>query len=426
MIRCRAAPVHRSRWAALRARTLFHTVDDLRFVPTSAAAKHRASRQSGFARTLGFSPLEMGFVAGRREARPTPWGQLVNRAAHRAGSACGASSVPGCWARVPRRSCLRPPRRFRRRSRGGALGRNPPAGSPRPFHLDVAAGGPLAVMLLLAFVNGWFSGRGLAAVRQGGRQLVSGSSSGAKNDGDPRHELHRRLGCRDLRGWGDASSQRRRLADSLHRAGPSSSPRPSCTCSGLHEYPPAPVGSSLEPHASPADSSADRRGAWSRPSATRRSGSSAWASSGSTPCGTGFWIGRRATSQRSTRLDALSVGAQDGRLPPRGARWGTLSSGWLTDRFFDSRRAPVCALLLGGVGALTLAYRVVVGMGYGPHRHLSGARRPSVCTARRFSSSERQRRTSPVAERPPQRPASVDFTGHVGAFSGDVVTGWMV
>jgi MFS transporter, OPA family, glycerol-3-phosphate transporter len=102
---------------------------------------------------------------------------------------------------------------------------------------------------------------------------------------------------------------------------------------------------------------------------------------------------------------------------------GALSSGWITDRFFQSRRAPVCAILLSAVGALTLVYRVVVGVGaaptvvvlamvgfclYASHILLVGtaaqdfARRGATAAAAGF----------------------VDFMGHVGAFSGDVVTGW--
>jgi sugar phosphate permease len=102
---------------------------------------------------------------------------------------------------------------------------------------------------------------------------------------------------------------------------------------------------------------------------------------------------------------------------------GALSSGWITDRFFQSRRAPVCAMLLACVGVLTLAYRAVVDLGAGPtvvvlalvgyclyasHILLVGtaaqdfARRGATAAAAGF----------------------VDFMGHVGAFSGDVVTGW--
>lgn len=102
---------------------------------------------------------------------------------------------------------------------------------------------------------------------------------------------------------------------------------------------------------------------------------------------------------------------------------GALSSGWITDRFFQSRRAPVCAILLAAVGVLTLAYRGVVGLGaaptvvvlalvgfclYASHILLVGtaaqdfARRGATAAAAGF----------------------VDFMGHVGAFSGDVITGW--
>src|SRR5579883_210445 len=48
---------------------------------------------------------------------------------------------------------------------------------------------------------------------------------------------------------------------------------------------------------------------------------------------------------------ALQAAIKTAVFPLAGAL-GTLSSGWLTDRFFQSRRAPVCALLLVGVGLL--------------------------------------------------------------------------
>lgn len=104
---------------------------------------------------------------------------------------------------------------------------------------------------------------------------------------------------------------------------------------------------------------------------------------------------------------------------------GTLSSGWLTDRFFGSRRAPVCALMLGGVGALTLVYRAVVGFGSGPAVVclglvgfcLYGAQILLVGTA----AQDFARRGATAAAA-----GFVDFTGHMGAFSGDVVTGWMI
>jgi OPA family glycerol-3-phosphate transporter-like MFS transporter len=124
------------------------------------------------------------------------------------------------------------------------------------------------------------------------------------------------------------------------------------------------------------------------------------------------------------KTGALSAALKTAVFPLAGAL-GTLSSGWLTDRFFDSRRAPVCAILLGGVGVLTLAYRVVVGVGAVPTVIvlalvgfcLYGAQILLVGTA----AQDFARRGATAAAA-----GFVDFTGHVGAFSGDVVTGWML
>ena len=118
----------------------------------------------------------------------------------------------------------------------------------------------------------------------------------------------------------------------------------------------------------------------------------------------------------------LSAALKTAVFPLAGAA-GALSSGWITDRFFQSRRGPVCAMLLAAVSGLTLAYRGVVDLGaaptvvvlalvgfclYAAHILLVGtaaqdfARRGATAAAAGF----------------------VDFMGHVGAFSGDVVTGW--
>jgi len=110
---------------------------------------------------------------------------------------------------------------------------------------------------------------------------------------------------------------------------------------------------------------------------------------------------------------------------PLAGALGALSSGWITDRFFQSRRAPVCALLLGAVGALTLAYGVVVDLGAVPTVMclgltgfcVYGAQILLVGTA--AQDFARGGATAAAA-------GFVDFTGHVGAFSGDVVTGWML
>ena len=124
------------------------------------------------------------------------------------------------------------------------------------------------------------------------------------------------------------------------------------------------------------------------------------------------------------KTGALAAATKASVFPLAGAL-GTLSSGWLTDRFFSSRRAPVCTLMLGTVGALTLAYRSVVGLGTGPAVVclglvgfcLYGAQILLVGTA--VQDFARRGATAAAA-------GFVDFTGHMGAFSGDVVTGWMV
>jgi OPA family glycerol-3-phosphate transporter-like MFS transporter len=104
---------------------------------------------------------------------------------------------------------------------------------------------------------------------------------------------------------------------------------------------------------------------------------------------------------------------------------GALSSGWITDRFFQSRRAPVCALLLLAVGALTLAYRVVVNVGTVPTVVclallgfcLFGAQILVVGTA--AQDFARKGATAAAA-------GFVDFSGHVGAMTCDLFTGQMV
>jgi OPA family glycerol-3-phosphate transporter-like MFS transporter len=104
---------------------------------------------------------------------------------------------------------------------------------------------------------------------------------------------------------------------------------------------------------------------------------------------------------------------------------GALTSGWLTDRFFQSRRAPVCAILLCVMGVLTVAYRFVVDLGWFPTVVclaltgfcLFGAQILLVGTA----AQDYAKRGATAAAA-----GFVDFMGHMGAFSGDVVTGYML
>jgi OPA family glycerol-3-phosphate transporter-like MFS transporter len=111
-------------------------------------------------------------------------------------------------------------------------------------------------------------------------------------------------------------------------------------------------------------------------------------------------------------------------LPLAGAA-GALVSGWVTDRYFQSRRAPVIAILLLAVGALTLAYSRVVEIGVVPTVLclgaigfcLYGAQILIVGTA--AQDFARGGATAAAA-------GFIDFMGYVGAFSGDIVTGWLL
>jgi OPA family glycerol-3-phosphate transporter-like MFS transporter len=121
------------------------------------------------------------------------------------------------------------------------------------------------------------------------------------------------------------------------------------------------------------------------------------------------------------RTGAMVAAMKTAVFPLAGAA-GTLTSGWLTDRFFDSRRGPVCAILLGGVGVLTLTYRVVVATGVWPTVVclallgfcLYGAQILLVGTA----AQDFARRGATAAAA-----GFVDFMGHVGASGSDVVSG---
>lgn len=111
-------------------------------------------------------------------------------------------------------------------------------------------------------------------------------------------------------------------------------------------------------------------------------------------------------------------------LPFAGAA-GALVSGWLTDRYFQSRRAPVIALLLLAVGVLTLVYTRVVDVGVVPTVAclaaigfcLYGAQILIVGTA--AQDFARGGATAAAA-------GFIDFMGYTGAFGGDIVTGWLL
>jgi sugar phosphate permease len=128
----------------------------------------------------------------------------------------------------------------------------------------------------------------------------------------------------------------------------------------------------------------------------------------------------KAAQASSTLLAALKVA-----VFPLAGGLGALVSGWATDRWFQSRRAPVIAITLGMSGVLTLAYDAVVKLGAGPTVACLGgvgfflyaAHILLVGTA--AQDFAKQRRAAAAA-------GFIDFMGHFGAFGGDVVTGWLL
>ncbi|AKT37525.1 uncharacterized protein CMC5_016660 [Chondromyces crocatus] len=104
---------------------------------------------------------------------------------------------------------------------------------------------------------------------------------------------------------------------------------------------------------------------------------------------------------------------------------GALASGWITDRYFQSRRAPMIAASLFLVGLLTLTYERIAPLGAAPTIaclaaigfFLYGAQILLVGTA--AQDFARKRTTAAAA-------GFVDFMGYMGAFAGDMATGWFL
>jgi sugar phosphate permease len=110
---------------------------------------------------------------------------------------------------------------------------------------------------------------------------------------------------------------------------------------------------------------------------------------------------------------------------PLAGGFGALASGWATDRWFQSRRAPVIAVTMAMVGGLTLLFDRVAPLGAAPTVvclaligfFLYGAQILLVGTA---AQDFAKRGTTAAAA------GFVDFMGYLGAFGGDVVTGWLL
>ena len=406
--------------AALRARTLFvlwTTYGSFYFCRVNMGQAVKSIRAD-----LGFTALEMGFVLGSVKLGYA-LGQLVNgQLTERFGvrrilgvGMLGSSVATLLFAGAPALS---------RSSGWGGLAAS--LGAPARwiagwFGVDVGAGGPLALMLVLAFANGWFQAGGwppcvkVAAnwfpVAQRGRTMgILGTS----------YTVGSAIAIFAVGGMLTASGGAWRVAFVV--------PAVILALSFLHtlrlrESPPEPAQGSLEVPLLPA-SRLRIREALGATLGNPKIWILALGLFGLDAVRYGFLDWAPSHLAEIHKTSALSAALKTGVFPLAGAL-GTLSSGWLTDRFFDSRRAPVCAMLLGGVGALTLAYRGVVGMGAVPTVIclalvgfcLYGAQILLVGTA----AQDFARRGATAAAA-----GFVDFTGHVGAFSGDVVTGWMV
>ena len=134
------------------------------------------------------------------------------------------------------------------------------------------------------------------------------------------------------------------------------------------------------------------------------------------------WAPGHLQTAQGTGISAAAL--KTSVLPLAGAA-GALVSGYATDRYFQSRRAPVIAVLLVAIGVLTLAYNRVVPWGTFPTVIclaaigfcLYGAQILIVGTA-----AQDFARGGAIAG----AAGFIDFMGYVGAFSGDIVTGWLL
>jgi sugar phosphate permease len=131
------------------------------------------------------------------------------------------------------------------------------------------------------------------------------------------------------------------------------------------------------------------------------------------------------THLKEVHGSSVATAALQAAVFPLSGALGALTSGWLTDRYFQSRRAPVIAMLLALVGVFTLSYDYLVAWGAFPTVVclaaigfcVFGAQVLLVGTAAQdFAKGGAAAAAA----------GFVDFTGSMGAFAGDVVTGSMV
>jgi len=108
---------------------------------------------------------------------------------------------------------------------------------------------------------------------------------------------------------------------------------------------------------------------------------------------------------------------------PIGAVAGSFLAGWMTDRFFGSRRAPVICVLLVSLGVLTLFYEYISRISVTATLLLLGLigfciYGPQVLLVGTAPSDFARRGTTAAAA------GFVNFLGYMGAASGDVITGY--
>jgi MFS transporter, OPA family, glycerol-3-phosphate transporter len=291
------------------------------------------------------------------------------------------------------------------------------------FGLSVDAGGPLALMLLLAFLNGWFQAGGWPpCVKIAGRWFpvaLRGRTMGVLGTSLTLGSALAIFVVGALlfvtgKGWRVAFvvPPLLLLASCLH------------TALRLRESPPEQSGGEAAAAARPAADRLPISQALAATLGNPRIWVLALALFGVDAVRYGFldWAPGHLTEVHHS--GAASAALKTAVFPLAGA-FGAISSGWMTDRFFESRRAPVCSMMLAAVALLTLAYRGAVWLGTGPTvlclgltgYFLYGAQILLVGTA----AQDYARRGATAAAA-----GFVDFAGHVGAFSGDVITALML
>ncbi len=136
------------------------------------------------------------------------------------------------------------------------------------------------------------------------------------------------------------------------------------------------------------------------------------------------FIGWAATYMFEVQKAAISTAAYKTIAIPLAGSLGAIVAGWMSDRFFQSRRAPVATIMLLILGAsawlyprvpagnwvLSLCCLLVIGfMTYGPHVLIVGALPMDLCTRKACSSGA----------------GFVDCLGYVGASLTGVGSGWL-